>query len=229
MHQIGRLPNKYGREQLLKKEHSGHRSWHLQGEASAALHAVAIALRDAGLAGAWRDEQLAVTDSEGHRIGTVERGAVRPLGIATQAVHLLARTTDGRHWVQQRAWNKSNDPGLWDTLVGGMVAAVDTVETALKRETWEEAGLQVADLHELRYGGTLCVSGPSLDAGGAGYVVEQIHWYHCVVPDELTPVNQDGEVAQFVLMDSTELLRAMEQGQFTPDASLLLAARLNLG
>jgi len=26
-------------------------------------------------------------------------------------------------WVQQRALDKANDPGLWDTLMGGMVSA----------------------------------------------------------------------------------------------------------
>ena len=72
-------------------------------------------------------------------IGQVERGAVRPLGIATQAVHLVGHAADGRIWVQQRALNKANDPGLWDTLMGGMVSAADTVATALVRETWEEA------------------------------------------------------------------------------------------
>jgi 8-oxo-dGTP pyrophosphatase MutT (NUDIX family) len=228
LHQISVEPSQDGREQLLKKEHDNSCSWHLQGNATAALHAVAVALRQAGLAGAWRDEQLAVTDSAGRRIGTVERAAVRPLGIATQAVHLLAQTPDGRHWAQQRAWNKSNDPGMWDTLVGGMVAANDTLDTALQRETREEAGLHLADLQGLAHGGHLLVRGPSVEAGGAGYVLEQIDWYRCIVPDGLLPVNQDGEVAQFALMDEAELMQALQRGRFTPDASLLLAALLNL-
>jgi hypothetical protein len=58
--------------------------------------ALAQALRVAGLAGAWRDELLAVTDEQGTALGVVERAAVRPLGIATRAVHLLARSPDGR-------------------------------------------------------------------------------------------------------------------------------------
>ena len=42
-----------------------------------------------------------------------------------------------------------------------------------------------------------------------GYVVEYIDWYRCVVPEGVVPVNQDGEVAQFRLMDApTRSLRA---------------------
>ncbi len=123
------------------------------GDVTTSLNKIAVALHEAGLAGAWRDEQLAVPDQFGHRKGTVERAAVRPLGITTLAVHLVGQSPDGRFWVQQRAFDKSNDPGLWDTLMGGMVSAADTVETALVRETWEEAGLHTAALQAMRYGG----------------------------------------------------------------------------
>jgi 8-oxo-dGTP pyrophosphatase MutT (NUDIX family) len=153
---------------------------------------------------------------------------VRPLGIATLAVHLVGQTTDGRYWVQQRALNKPNDPGQWDTLMGGMVSAEDTVDTALERETWEEAGLHPAELKSLRYGGRQSNCRPSSD-GAAGYMQEFIEWYVATVPDGLMPVNQDGEVAQFVLMDAAQLLRAMEDGEFTTEASLIMASVLGLG
>jgi hypothetical protein len=71
-------------------------------------------LRAARRCGPWRDEQLRGRHP-GQRLGTVERGAVRVLGLATQAVHLVGVAPDGRHWVQQRALDKPNDPGLWDT------------------------------------------------------------------------------------------------------------------
>jgi hypothetical protein len=111
--------NKYGREQLLKEEQSG---WHVvvgQSDATTRLNQLADVLRGAGLAGAWRGEQLAVRNASGEQIGAIERGAVRPLGIATLAVHLVGKAPDGGYWVQQRALNKPNDPGKWDTLMGG--------------------------------------------------------------------------------------------------------------
>lgn len=215
-----------GREQLLKEERSDVVGWHLQGEVTAGLNRLAAVLHAMGLAGAWRDEQLAVPDAQGQVVGTVERAAVRPLGIATRAVHLVGQATNGRFWVQQRAFDKPNDPGLWDTLVGGMVAGTDTVATALVRETWEEAGLHVADLQAVRHGGQLRTCRPARDGGGAGYVVEDMDWYRCTVPDGVTPVNQDGEVACFALMDAHELLQKMQNQEFTLEAALIQAALL---
>jgi 8-oxo-dGTP pyrophosphatase MutT (NUDIX family) len=221
------LVNQYVSEKLLKKEQSG---WHLvlgQTDVTTRLNQLADVLRDAGLAGAWRNEQLAVRDEQGVQIGTIERGAVRSLGIATLAVHLVGQTTDGRFWVQQRALNKPNDPGKWDTLMGGMVSAEDSVETALQRETWEEAGLQVAELQNLTYGGRQSNCRPSSD-GAAGYMQEFIEWYVATVPDGLIPNNQDGEVAQFVLMDLAQLLAAMQRDEFTLEAALIFASVLKL-
>ena len=161
-------------------------------------------------------------------MGTIERAAVRPLGITTHAVHLAAKTFDGRHWVQQRALNKSNDPGLWDTLMGGMVSAADTLQTAPQRETWEEAGLHIADVQGLHYGGRLTTRRPAVDGNGAGYVVEHIDWYVCTVPDGLVPLNPDGEVAQFALMDGPDLIAAMQRGDFTLEATLILTGVMGL-
>ena len=208
---------------LSKEERSGCPGWHLRGDVTSGLNRLAAVLREAGLAGAWRDEQLAVNDPQGRRLGTVERAAVRPLGITTQAVHLMGQVPDGRFWVQQRAFDKPNDPGLWDTLMGGMVAAEDTLDSALARETWEEAGLQLADLKALRHGGRIHTCRPSSDGRGAGYLDEYLDWYHCTVPDGLEPVNQDGEVERFVLMDASDMLERMHKHEFTREAALIQA------
>lgn len=218
------LPLPDGRKQLLKEERAEGAAWHLQGEATAALQALALALRDAGLAHTWRGEQLAVTDPQGRRVGTVERAVVRVLGIPTQAVHLVGQAEDGRFWVQQRAFNKPNDPGLWDTLMGGMVGAADTLAGALARETWEEAGLRLDALKNIARGGRLEIRRPCADGQGAGYVIERIDWYRCTVPDGLEPLNQDGEVACFALMDEREMLLKMQQNEFTLEAALIQAA-----
>ena len=227
MHGLANKAEEYLGYQLLKEEQSG---WHLmlgQSDVTTGLNQLADLLRDAGLAGAWRNEQLAVRNESGAKIGTIERGAARPLGIATLAVHLVGQSPDGRFWVQQRAFDKPNDPGKWDTLMGGMVSAEDTVETALERETWEEAGLTIADLKNLRYGGRQSNCRPSSD-GAAGYMQEFIEWYVVTLPDGLMPINQDGEVAQFALIDQAHLLAGMERGEFTLEASLIMASLMKL-
>ncbi len=212
--------------QLQKVKHEGVPGWRLTGDVTAGLDRLAHALRDAGLAPVWRDEQLAVTSGQGVLLGTVERAVVRVLGIATQAVHLVGARADGRVWVQQRAFDKPDDPGLWDTLMGGMVAARDTLETALARETWEEAGLELDALQGVCRGGRVGIRRPSDGVAGPGYTVEYIDWFHCTVPDALVPVNQDGEVARFALLGRHELLASMQQGEFTTEAALILAAWL---
>ncbi len=211
---------------LVKEPDAGAERWHLicaPADATQALAMLANALRRAGRCGAWRNEQLAVCNAAGERIGTVERGAVRALGIATRAVHLVACAPDGRQWVQQRAFDKPSHPGRWDTLMGGMVSAQDTVESALARETWEEAGLRTEALQDLAHGGHVEFARPSDEGEGTGYMVERIDWFRATVPDGLVPANQDGEVERFELLEAAEVQARLAQGAFTPEAALVLA------
>ncbi len=201
----------------------GDEGWLVNGDLTSTLSQIALAIRDAGAAHAWRSEQLAVADAGGKTLGTVERAVVRQLGIATFAVHLAATSADRRHWVQQRSLTKPNDPGLWDTLMGGMVPACDTLQQALERETWEEAGLKLEQLGDLAYGGRLATRRPCAD-GQAGYIVEQIDWYRCTIPEALVPSNQDGEVVQFVQMTKDELRQKLVRDEFTTEAALILVA-----
>ena len=60
--------------------------------AETSLPAIAEFLHRERIASHWRDEQLAVHDVEGRRLGAIERGVVRVLGLSTEAVHLSAAT-----------------------------------------------------------------------------------------------------------------------------------------
>jgi 8-oxo-dGTP pyrophosphatase MutT (NUDIX family) len=193
----------------------------LGADLTTALGAIAHAMRESGLSHVWRDEQLGVHAPDGRRLGSVERAVVRPLGIATRAVHLVGLAPDGRHWVQQRSFDKANDPGLWDTLMGGMVPAADTLEEALERETWEEAGLRLQQLECIEHAGAVQIERPTADVRG-GYVVERIDWFRCVLPDGVVPANRDGEVARFALLDTAELGRMLAADEFTLEAAAIL-------
>jgi 8-oxo-dGTP pyrophosphatase MutT (NUDIX family) len=193
----------------------------LRGAPDAALADVARWLDAQGLGGPWRDELLAVTDRHGTRHAVIERAAVRPLGIVTFAVHVIGFTPQGGFWVQRRALDKATDPGLWDTLMGGMVAANETVASALVRETWEEAGLR-ADLHALQPVGRITVRRPVRQ----GYMIEHSDVFEALIPEAITPVNQDGEVERFECLAPAALLERLAAGQFTLEAALMLAASL---
>lgn len=191
----------------------------LDGPPDAALATVARWLHDHGLAGGWRDELLAVPDENDVPVAAVERAAVRPLGITTRAVHLVGRTADGRIWLQQRAADKATDPNLWDTLMGGLIAAGESVAQALERETWEEAGLRLAELHALKAPGRVVVRRPVAE----GYMVEHIEVYDALVPDARVPENQDGEVQRFECVSRAALVERIEADRFTLEAALVLA------
>jgi len=190
-----------------------------EADADAALARIAQWLAREGLGSKWRDELLAVTDTAGTPQARIERAAVRPLGIATRAVHLVGLAPDGGVWVQQRALDKATDPGLWDTLMGGLQSAAESDAQTLERETWEEAGLRIADLRELRAAGRITVRRPVAD----GYMIEHIEIFTATVPDGMTPTNQDGEVARFECLDRPALFACIERGEFTLEAALILA------
>ncbi|WP_288251568.1 NUDIX domain-containing protein [uncultured Hydrogenophaga sp.] len=200
--------------------------WTNSDDAVATLQALARHLRGIGRTGPWRDEAVSVRDAEGLVVGAIERGVVRVLGIATEAVHLVGLAPDGRVWLQQRAFDKANDPGRWDTLMGGMVAHGESLDDTLARETWEEAGLRIADLRDLRWGRAFRMGKPTEDAGGLGQLVETIHWCVATLPDGVVPDNQDGEVAGFECVERDEAARRVLAGTCTDEAAWVLALAL---
>jgi len=190
------------------------------------LHQVACTLRDSGCLAGWRNEPLAVlgdADGAAVRLGAIERAAARPLGLWTQAVHLTARTPDGRVWIARRALGKTVDPGLWDTLAGGLVSDGETPESALLRESAEEAGLTASMLTgraPLRNLGRISRHVPE------GYLVQTVWACHCVLDADVRPVNRDGEVMAFATVSVAELCDQIDAGAFTREAALVLLSDL---
>jgi len=201
---------------------SGDGSASLGGPADATLERAAAWLHAQGVVGRWRDELLAVTDEGGVRHAVIERAAVRPLGITTYAVHLIGLAPNGKVWVQQRAFDKATDPGQWDTLVGGLVAADESSASALERETWEEAGLRIADLQALQRVDRITIRRPVSE----GYMVEHIDAFEAVLPEGMQPANQDGEVERFECLAPPDLVDRLADGRFTLEAALMLAVSL---
>lgn len=189
-----------------------------QTSGDAAWAALARHLHRAGRLRGWRNELLDVTALDGTVIGAIERAAVRPLGIATRAVHLNAWTPEGNMWIAQRALDKSTDPGMWDTLVGGLVAAGETDRDALVRESWEEAGLEAAVLATAQSAGEYCVRRGLPE----GYQIEWVGVFDVVLSAQVVPQNQDGEVAQIHQATPAEVIERLAAGAFTLEAALAI-------
>ena len=180
---------------------------------SGLLAKAAEQLRDAGLVTGWRDEALAVGNPP---LAVIERAACRALGITTEAVHLNAYVDADTLLVARRAVHKQIDPGLWDNLVGGMVPADETLEHALAREAWEEAGLQL-DQVRVERGRSFHMRRPVPE----GLQSEVIHTFDTSLPSGLHLQNRDGEVDAIVARRVDDVVIAIEHDEFTLESALV--------
>ena len=200
-------------------------AWWIAEPGDEALAAIARWLHAERVCSRWRDELLAVCDATGRPLGAIERAAVRTLGIATEAVHLDATAVPGGTWVQLRAHGKATDPGQWDTTMGGQVGHRESIEETLRRETLEEAGLDLASLDVLRRRDDVVIRRPVAE----GYMVERIVVFGASLAADLQPLNHDGEVERFERLDDAALAERLAAGRFTLEATLILGARLEQG
>jgi isopentenyldiphosphate isomerase/intracellular septation protein A len=98
-----------------------------------------------------KPEQVIASDEEWLPLVT-EKGKIigkAPRSICHQGekllhpvIHLHVLNTQKHIYLQKRPMNKLVQPGKWDTAVGGHITIGEALETALKREAWEEIGLQ---------------------------------------------------------------------------------------
>jgi 8-oxo-dGTP pyrophosphatase MutT (NUDIX family) len=183
---------------------------------SQSLEQAARWLLGAGRVSAWRDEPLDVlADGQATVLARIDRSAVRALGITTQSVRLNGFTADGRLFVARRAAHKRVDPAMWDNLAGGLMASGETLQSAIVRETWEEAGLDITGC-TLAAGGHLRVRRRLPD----GVLCEIVHVFDLDLAPGTVAANRDGEVERFEIWELSSVLDAIEHGAFTIEASL---------
>jgi 8-oxo-dGTP pyrophosphatase MutT (NUDIX family) len=192
----------------------------------AALAEMNQALRAEGLIVAWRDETFGLfSPQRGVVLATFERAACRFWGTLTRGAHCngyVCRSADSARrpthlWIARRSPHKATDPGLLDNLVGGGVPLGQTPLETVWREGWEEAGLDEARMRGALPGRVI---GIDCDVP-EGRMVEHIHGFDLELPDGLTPVNQDGEVAEIRLLSIEEATQAAGSGAMTTDAALV--------
>ncbi len=184
-------------------------------------------LRAQGHIVAWRDEIYPVLEPTSSPVaprvlGHIERAASRFWGTLTFGAHATGYLAGpgGRPthlWLGQRSLSKAIDPGLFDNLIGGGVAAGQTPAEALLREAWEEAGLRPEQMHGLRAAGVLRLARDIPE----GFQHEWLHSFDLELPAGQVPHNQDGEVAGFTLLPVAQALALAAGTQMTVDAALV--------
>jgi isopentenyldiphosphate isomerase len=199
--------------------------WHAgnfaSAERSAQLQSAMLAARDRGLLTGWRDERFSfwhaecnTPDPQRPAFLNVERSGFRWLGMLSHAVHVNGFSPDGRLWCGRRALNKATDPGMLDNVTAGGLPSGETAQTCLQRELAEEAGLFNLEGHVLQAAGSVRTS----RIEPQGWHDESVLVFNLTLADTFIPVNQDGEVAEFMCLSAQQVLARMLAGEFTVDA-----------
>jgi 8-oxo-dGTP pyrophosphatase MutT (NUDIX family) len=206
---------------------------HSHASRSVALASLAAELRDLGQVTGWRNEVFSFwPDSEvfvnGRCVepnGTLkasfemERAAYRFFGLRSHAVHVNGFTADGFLWCGRRSLSKPTDPGMLDNIAAGGLPVGESLQSCGVREMAEEAGLSADLAMTARPNGyvTTCRS------VARGWHHETLWVYNLVVPADVQPVNQDGEVAEFSLLSPQQVVQAIAAKRMTVDASCVIA------
>ena len=154
----------------------------------------------------------------------IERAAVVSFGVPSYGCHVNGFTRKNGEvyiWLAKRALSKPTYPGLLDQIAaGGLPAKTSLLENA-KREAAEEASIprDVLDAN-LRAAG--CVS--YRYAARRGLSTKTLAVFDLELPEDLVPINGDGEVDAFMIMkaeDAVESLRSRLY-EWKPNSALVM-------
>jgi 8-oxo-dGTP pyrophosphatase MutT (NUDIX family) len=197
---------------------------------SEAMAQVVRALADDGVIRGWRDELVSVGPHyAGPEFMRIERAATRHFGLVAYATHLNGFIRKGglaHVWISRRATSKPIDPGRLDNLVGGRISAGMSVDETLRKEAWEEAGIAPPLLKDVN-----CLGAVRTEYSVPEGLHREVIFVHDLwLPEDFKPANQDGEVAEIVLMPVEEVVQNILAGEFTLDAgTVMIDGLLRLG
>lgn len=152
------------------------------------------------------EELFPVIDEQGQIIDAATRGECHGGSMLLHpVVHLHIFNSDGEIYLQKRPLWKDIQPGRWDTAVGGHVTLGENVESALRRETKEELGIDISERNA-----------EALDS----YVFtsererEMVYAYRIVWDEDINP-SEETDGGRFWTPD--EIAKQMDKGVFTPN------------
>ncbi len=92
------------------------------------------------------DEWFEIVDAEGDVIGVALRSLCHGNpSLVHRTVHVAVFSSGGDLLLQKRTQTKDIQPGKWDTAVGGHLAAGESEACGVRREAYEELGVDVVE------------------------------------------------------------------------------------
>jgi hypothetical protein len=171
----------------------------------------------------WRGEKYKVATSfSAPTLFNIERAAVAPFGIIGYGVHLngVVPTDDGLSmWIARRSLSKPTGPGKLDQIVAGGQPSGISLKDNLIKECGEEADIPSA------------IAATSVPVGAINYVTvrpeglrrDVLFVYDLALPVDFKPVNTDGEVEDFHLMELDAVAaRVAESDDFKFNCALVV-------
>lgn len=176
---------------------------------TAAMAGVLNVLRDEGRVPGWRDEPYPAGPAfNAPSLFDMERAAVPLFGVRGYGVHLNGWLRDGGEtfmWIGRRSLSKPTGPGLLDQMVGGGQPSGMSLRDNLTKECAEEAGMPAT------------IAERAIPVGTVSYVTTRdeglrhdvLFNFDLEVPADFTPVNTDGEVAEFLLLPIADVMQRL--------------------
>lgn len=152
-----------------------------------------------------REEWLPLVDEKGRITGKAPRSLCHSGSkLLHPVVHLHIVDARKGIFLQKRSLKKDLLPGKWDTAVGGHIGAGESVEEALKRETFEELG--ITDF-EARFMGNYLWESPREK--------ELVYSFLCTRYNRINIRNEEVDEGRF--WPITEIEAHLEDDTFTPN------------
>ncbi len=175
-----------------------------------AVDAVLRRLAGDGHIPGWRDEPYPVgTGFNDPPLFQMERAAVPRFGVRAYGVHVngYVRDGDGLHmWIARRADDKPTYPGMLDNAIaGGQPVGMGLLENVIK-EAGEEAGVPADIARDARPVGAISYVHEAED----GLKPDMMFLFDLELPGDFTPVNTDGEIAEFRRLPVADVMEITE-------------------
>lgn len=168
------------------------------------------------------EELLPLVDGEDNVIGTILGGEYvrelfgeQPRGYVRSA-DVFIINSQGQLWIPRRSLSKKNLPGALDFSSGGHVGADETYEVAVKREVFEEIGIEADFSHLVEIGKLPPVPGQPWFSKVFTYQSDDVPSYNpddfsgfeWLTPEALAARVEGGETSKHHLLRAVELLIA---------------------